>query len=318
MTEKYDVIIIGGGPAGLTAGIYLGRARLRTLILDKGVIGGQMVLSYKVANYPGVETTSGQEIAQTMLRQAKSFGAHVISQAEITKLDISGTRKIVEVEDEGIFEAPAVILAPGGRPRSLGLDSEQGFKGHGISYCATCDGDFFTDKQIVVVGGGNSALEEAVSLTKYASKVTIVHILPEFQAQPYAVAEAMKNEKIEILKQHRVVRFEGEEKLEGVVVEDVETGKVRTIDSEGCFVFIGYVANTEEFKGILEMNNYGEIRANDRLETNVSGVFVAGDSREKKYRQITTAVSDGTIAALSAIEYVQEHSAKDSTLSNAA
>lgn len=306
MTERYDAIILGAGPAGLTAGIYLARARLKPLIIDTGTVGGQMVLSYSVANYPGVEATSGHAIAKTMQRQAKSFGAEIISQATITRLDLSGELKLVEVEDEGTFVAPAAIIAAGGRPRTLGLESEEQFAGMGISYCATCDGDFFTDKPIVVVGGGNSALEEAVSLTKYASKVTVLHILDEFQAQPWAVEEARRNPKVELHTNHEVVRFEGGESLERVVTRDTRTGEVMTVPAEGTFVFIGYEPNTEHLQGVVAMNDRGEIIADEEMRTDVPGVFVAGDARVKRYRQITTAVSDGTIAALAAIEYVNE------------
>lgn len=305
MAESYDVIILGAGPAGLTAGIYLSRARLKPLIIDTGTPGGQMVLTYSVANYPGVESASGREISLTMLRQAKSFGAKVITQATITQLDLSGDVKVVEVEDEGLFEAPVAIIASGGRPRSLGLESEEAFNGRGISYCATCDGDFFTDKSIVVIGGGNSALEEAVSLTKYASKVTVLHILDEFQAQPWAVDEARANPKIELRTGHRVVRFEGSESLEQVVAVDSATGEEEVLSAEGCFIFIGYQPNTEEFRGVVAMNEQGEIITDDQMQTDVPGVFVAGDSRVKRYRQITTAVSDGTIAALAAVEYAE-------------
>jgi len=306
MSTTHDAIVLGAGPAGLTAGIYLARARLRPLIVDTGTVGGQMVLSYSVANYPGVEATSGHEISQTMLRQAKSFGCEVISQADILDLDLEGPIKTIEIDDEGIFTAPSLIIATGGRPRTLGLESETSFTGRGISYCATCDGDFFTDKPIVVVGGGNSALEEAVSLTKYASKVTVLHILDEFQAHPWAVEEAQRNPKVELYRNHRVVRFEGSDQLERVVAEDVERGTRMEVEAEGTFVFIGYEPNTARFRGVLNMNDRGELLTDEDMATNVPGVFVAGDSRVKKYRQITTAVSDGTIAALSAIDYVQQ------------
>jgi thioredoxin reductase (NADPH) len=305
MAERYDVIILGAGPAGLTAGIYLARARLRPLIIDTGTAGGQMVLSYSVANYPGVETSSGREISQTMLRQAKSFGAAVLSQATVTHLDLTGETKSVAVEDEGVFEAPAVILAPGGTPRTIGLESEARFKGQGISYCATCDGDFFTDKPIAVVGGGNSALEEAVSLTKYASKVTVIHELDHFQAQPWIVDEARRNPKIELLMNQQVVDFVGEESLEKVAIRDKASGDERQIDAEGSFIFIGYVPNTAPFAGQVAMNDRSEILADEEMRTNLSGVFVAGDARVKRYRQITTAVADGTIAALAAADFVQ-------------
>jgi thioredoxin reductase (NADPH) len=311
MSQHYDVIILGAGPAGLTAGLYLARNRLKPLIVDTGTVGGQMVLSYSVANYPGVETASGREISQTMARQAKSFGAEIISQAEVTRMDLSGDTKVVEVEDEGVFEAPAVILALGGLPRPLGLESETTFKGRGISYCATCDGDFFTDKPIVVVGGGNSALEEAVSLARYASKVTVVHMLDEWQAQPWAVEEARQNPKVELRKQHRVLRFEGGDSLERVVVVDDQTGAESTITAEGTFVFIGYRPNTDHLEGVIDLNSWGEILTDETMATSVPGVYAAGDARAKRYRQITTAVADGTIAALSASEFVQTQQRTD-------
>jgi len=306
MSEKYDVIVLGAGPAGLTAGIYLSRARVRTLIIDSGTAGGQMVMSYNVANYPGVETTSGWNISQTMLRQAKAFGCKVMTQSPVTGMNLSGEEKWVEVEDEGRFYAHAVITATGGVPRELGMESEQRFMGTGISYCATCDGDFFTDKEIVAIGGGNSALEEAVGLTKYASKVTIVHEFNEFQAQPWIVEEARKNEKIHFLMAQDIIEFTGGENLETVIVASKETGERTVIPAEGCFIFIGYVPNTAVFKGLLDMNERGELIADRRMNTSVPGVFAAGDLREKRFRQITTSVADGTIAALSAIEFLQQ------------
>jgi thioredoxin reductase (NADPH) len=306
MAQRYDVIVLGAGPAGLTAGIYLGRNRLRTLIVDTATAGGQMVLSHQVANYPGVALASGSAISRTMLEQTRHFGSAVISQATITRLELDAPTKLVELEDEGFFEARALILAPGGTPRSLGLDSEQRFKGHGISYCATCDGDFFTGKPIVVVGGGNSALEEAVSLSRYASKVTLVHVLDEFQAQPWAVAEAKRTANVELHTSTRVLRFEGRESLERVVVRNDQTGQTRAIEAEGCFIFIGYEPSTAPIRGLVAHNARGEIVTDDEMRTSLAGVFAAGDARAKKFRQITTAVSDGTIAALSATDYLLE------------
>jgi thioredoxin reductase (NADPH) len=304
MTKSYDVIILGGGPAGLTAGIYLGRARLRTLIVDNGSLGGQMIMSYAVANYPGVLEASGRDIAMTMRDQAKRFGCDIISNAEITSVELSGAKKTVVVDDEGTFSAPAVILATGGIPRTLGIPSEETFNGRGISYCATCDGDFFTGKDVVAIGGGNTAIEEAVALTRYASSVTVVHEFDHFQAHPWAVEEARANPKIRFVMEQDIKEFVGGESLEKVVVAHKRTGEVTEIPASGCFVFIGYVPNTQAFSGQVARNDRGEIPADEGMKTNVPGVFVAGDSREKRYRQITTAVADGTIAALSAIEYV--------------
>jgi len=306
MNNKYDAIVLGAGPAGLTAGIYLSRARLSVLIVDSGTAGGQMVMSYAVANYPGVETTSGWNISQTMLRQAKSFGCKVLTQSPVLSIDLSNELKSVEIEDEGTFYAKAVILATGGVPRELGMKSEQKYKGIGISYCATCDGDFFTGKEVVAIGGGNSALEEAVGLTKYASKVTIVHEFDHFQAQPWIVQEARQNEKIHFLMAQDIIDFTGDEHLEKVIVASKSTGVKTEIPASGCFIFIGYVPNTSIFKGTIDMNDRGEVLTDQFMKTNVPGVYAAGDLREKRYRQITTSTADGTIAALSAIEFLQQ------------
>ena len=277
LPQGYDVIVIGAGAAGLTAGIYLGRARKKTLILDHGTVGGQMILTYAVANYPGVLETSGAAIVHTMRQQAEAVGCKVMGLADIVRMDLTGPEKVIEVDDEGTFTAPAVILATGGVPRRLGLPSEEVFQARGISYCATCDGDFFTDQDIVVIGGGNSALEEAVSLTKYASSVTIIHEFEHFQAQPWAVEEARRNPKVRFLLAQEVLEFVGAGALEGVVTRDKRTGEVVKTPVTGAFLFIGYVPNTAWLEGVVTLN---------------------------ERREITTAVADGTIAALSAIEYL--------------
>jgi thioredoxin reductase (NADPH) len=305
MDTRYDVIVIGAGAAGLTAGIYLARARLRTLIVDHGTVGGQMILTYEVANYPGVEKATGAEIVATMRRQAESFGARVIAHADITRMDLAGRLKVIEVDDEGVFTAPAVILATGGVPRKLGLPSEAEFQGRGISFCATCDGDFFTDQDIVVIGGGNSALEEAVSLTRYARSVTVVHEFDHFQAQPWAVDEAQRNPKIRFLMEQEVRAFAGSERMQSVVVASKRTGEVTEIPATGAFLFIGYLPNTRHLEGLVKLTPRGEIVTDDQLRTDVPGVFAAGDAVAKRYRQITTAVADGTVAALAAAEYVR-------------
>ncbi len=302
----YDTIVVGAGPAGLTAGIYLSRARLKTLILSEGVVGGQMVLTHEIANYPGVESISGYQLANIMKKQAKSFGCQIRSNIKIDKIELEGDIKKFTLSDGNEYTADSVIITSGGRSRTLGVTGEEKFKGKGISYCATCDGDFFTDKEIVVVGGGNSALEEAVSLTKYATKVTIVHQFDHFQAFEHAVAEAKSNPKINFKMESLVTAFYGDEKLDSVDIKNIKTGETENFKTDGTFVFIGYVPNTEFLKGKVEMNQWGEILTEGDMSTSIMGVYAAGDSIAKRFRQVTTAVGDGTIAALAASNYLNE------------
>jgi thioredoxin reductase (NADPH) len=305
MENFYDVIILGGGPAGLTAGIYLSRAKYSVLIVDEGTIGGQVIMSHKIANYPGVEEVTGYRLARTMKQQAMEFGCEILPNTRVTGTELDAAIKSLEVEGGSTYSSRSIIIATGGRPRTLGLESEERFRGKGISYCATCDGDFFRDQDILVVGGGNSALEEAVSLTQYARTVTIAHQFDHFQAYPHAVDEARLNEKITFIMESEVVDFLGGERLEGAAIKNKRTGEKRTIAVSGAFIFIGYVPSSDRFSGIIKLNEYGEILANEALETNLAGVFVAGDVRQKKVRQITTAVSDGSRAAISAIDFLR-------------
>jgi thioredoxin reductase (NADPH) len=303
--EKFDLIIIGAGAAGLTAGIYASRARINTVILNEGVIGGQMVLTEEVANYPGVETTKGYMLANTMKTQAKNFGCKIKSNIKIVGYQLEGKEKTITLEDGRTFTAPAVILTPGGRPRSLNIPGEDKFKGTGISYCATCDGDFFTGKEVIVVGGGNSALEEAVALTNYATKVTIVHQFDHFQAFEHAVKEAESNPKISFIMESELREFIGEKNLEKVTIEHLPTGKRSEMNIDGVFIFVGYLPNTESLRDLVPLNSRNEIVVDSDMKTRIPGVFAAGDCIAKKYRQVTTAVADGTIAALSASEFLR-------------
>jgi thioredoxin reductase (NADPH) len=310
MENYFDVIIIGGGPAGLTAGIYLSRAKLSVLILNEGTAGGQMVLTHEVANYPGIESISGYQLSRNMRKQAESFGCKVKSNIKVTNINLQAELKTVEINKNETYFSKSIILATGGKSRTIGAIGEDKFKGKGISYCATCDGDFFQDKKIIVIGGGNSALEEAVSLTKYASSVTIVHQFDHFQAFESAVTEAKENSKISFIMESEIQEFLGDEKLEKVIIKNMRTGEISAKEIDGVFILIGYVPNTESLKNIITLNNRGEIITNDAMETNVPGVFAAGDSRIKRYRQITTSVSDGTIAALSAVEFIEKNKEK--------
>jgi thioredoxin reductase (NADPH) len=305
MEERFDLMIIGGGAAGLTAGIYASRAKLKTVILNEGAVGGQLVLTEEVANYPGVEPTKGYMLANTMKQQAKSFGCKIKSNVKIEEYNLKDTLKSVKLDDGRIFQANAVILTPGGRPRTLNLPGEDKFKGSGISFCATCDGDFFTGKEVIVVGGGNSALEEAVALTSFATKVTIVHQFDHFQAFEHAVEQAKKNPKIEFLLESELREFIGDESLKKVTIENMATGEMSEMDIDGVFIFAGYLPNTEPLTDQIQLSDRNEIITDSEMKTNIPGVFAAGDCIVKKYRQVSTAVADGTIAALSAAEIIR-------------
>jgi thioredoxin reductase (NADPH) len=311
MDDIFDVMILGAGAAGLTAGIYTSRAKLSTLILNEGPVGGQMVLTNEVANYPGVETTSGYQVANIMKKQAKEFGSRIKSNVKIIEYQLESEIKKVILDDGRTFQAYSVILAPGGKPRALNIPGEDTFRGSGISYCATCDGEFFTNKEIVVVGGGNSALEEAVSLTKYATKVTLVHQFDHFQAFEHAIVEAQSNPKIRFIMESSLLSFNGKNNLESVTIKNNKSGEIFNYPAHGAFIFIGYLPNTQSIKDLVKTNDRNEIITNEDLQTSITGVFAAGDSIVKKYRQITTAVSDGTIAALGAAEYITKIKKED-------
>ena len=311
LDNHYDAIVVGAGPAGLTAGIYLSRSRLKTLIVNEGTVGGQMVLTHEIANYPGVESISGYQLSNIMKKQAKNFGCVIKSNTVITQLQIEGKLKQITLDDGVSYTADAIIFTPGGRSRTLNIKGENRLKGRGISYCATCDGDFFTDKEIVVVGGGNSALEEAVSLTKYASKVTIVHQFDQFQAFEHAIEEAKNHPKINFIMESTLSAYYGEDKIESVDIKNLSTGEVRNFKTDGVFIFIGYLPNTEFLKDKIALNASNEIIVNNDMATNVEGVYAAGDSTAKRYRQVTTAVADGTIAALAASNYIHQLKTKN-------
>lgn len=313
-TAHYDAIVIGAGPAGLTAGIYLARARVKVLVIDQGIAGGQMVLTHEIANYPGVESISGYQLSDIMKKQALNFGCEIKTNVTVRSIDLDGDIKRIGLDNGVIFTSEVIILSPGGRPRTLGVKGEDEFKGRGISYCATCDGDFFTDKEIIVIGGGNSALEEAVSLTKYARKVTIVHQLDHFQAFEYAVEEAKSNPKISFLLESVVDAFYGSEKIETAAIRSLRTGETSNYRIDGAFIFIGYTPNTEFLKSKVEINKWGEIITKNDMSTNIAGIYAAGDSTAKRFRQVTTAVGDGTIAALSASQYLNELKIKQKQL----
>lgn len=308
MQTNFDAIILGGGPAGLTAGLYMARSKASVLIVDSGIPGGQTILTHEIANYPGIESTSGYMLASTMKKQAESFGCTIKSNVQVRDVVLSGKEKSLSLSNGDTFTSKVMILATGGRSKMIGAKGENEFKGRGISYCATCDGDFFQDKEIIVVGGGNSALEEAVSLTKYASKVTIVHMLDHWQAFDYAVEEMESNEKIDYILNSRILEFRGSENLNEVLLENTKEGSKEWRKIDGVFIFIGYEANTDFIHDKeVKLNERKEILVDADMQTNIEGVYAAGDALQKKYRQVTTAVADGTIAALSALDYIHRN-----------
>jgi thioredoxin reductase (NADPH) len=307
MNTRYDLIIVGAGPAGLAAAIYAARARLRTLVVDESVAGGQVKTTHKVSNYPGFpEDIKGTDLAKAFATQAERFGATIRRAIEITAHDFTGPVKTLELDEEETVEAPAVIVATGARPRDLGIPGESKFKGRGISYCATCDGAYFEGKDIHVIGGGNSAVEESLFLTQFARSVTIIHQFDHFQAEAATTEEALHNPKIKVIWDSEPRAFTGESGLQALTIEDVKT-KVRTeLKTDGVFVFIGYVPRTDLVKGLVPLNKWGYVETAEDMSTPVPGVYVAGDLRSKTFRQITTAVADGTIAALAAQKYVKQ------------
>ncbi|MDY0236487.1 MAG: thioredoxin-disulfide reductase [Gudongella sp.] len=307
----YDLIIIGSGPAGLSAGLYAARARMNTLIIEKEAAGGQIATTDEVANYPGsIEHATGPSLVHRMVEQAESFGAKTVSDT-IESVDFSGKVKILKGEKEE-YQAKAVILATGAVPKHIGCPGEKELTGRGISYCATCDGAFFEDLEVYVIGGGDSAVEEAMFLTKFARKVTIVHRRDELRAAKSIQEKAFANPKMDFLWDSVITEVKGDGLLESMLVKNVKTNEVTEIFADeddgtfGIFVFIGYDPANKLFEGLVNMEK-GYIITDDNMKTNVDGVFAAGDNRVKSLRQVVTAVSDGAIAAIQAEKYIDNN-----------
>jgi len=310
MNAMYDVIIIGAGPAGLSAGLYAARARMNTLILEKDKPGGQIVTTAEVANYPGsIPDATGPSLVARMVEQCEEFGAERKKEGVIS-LDMTGKIKIVRTENTE-YQAKSIIIATGAVPRKLDCPGEKELTGKGISYCATCDGDFFTDLEIFCIGGGDTALEEAMYLTKFARKVTLVHRREEFRAAKSIVDKVMKHPKIEIIWNAVVEEVKGDGLLESVVFKNVVTGETweRVADEDdgtmGVFVFVGYLPHSQLFDGV-DKDKTGYIITDDDMRTNIPGVYAAGDIRVKSLRQVITASADGAIAAVQAEKYIED------------
>jgi thioredoxin reductase (NADPH) len=308
MDKIYDVLIIGAGPAGLSAAIYAGRSRLSALLIEKDADGGQIVVTHEIENYPGgMEHESGPSLVARMVAQVKQFGADRVSDT-IIDVNFDGDIKTITGQN-GTYKGKHVIIASGAQPRPIGCPGEKEFIGKGVSYCATCDANFFEDFEVFVVGGGDSAVEEAMYLTKFARKVTIIHRRDELRAAKSIQEKAFANPKLEFMWDSTVEELKGDGLLQSMVVKNIKTGEIREIHADeedgtfGVFVFVGLIPNSTIFEGKIKMDG-GYIPTDEDMRTNVPGIYAAGDIRVKNLRQVVTAAADGAIAAVSAEKYL--------------
>lgn len=299
-----DLIIIGAGPAGLTAGLYAARARLKTVLLEKLSPGGQVLLTDWIENYPGFpEGISGFELMDRMKRQAERFDL-IIENQEVSRLELSPQKKVV-VTDKGNLETKALILTVGATPRKLGIEGEEALTGKGISYCATCDGPFYRDQEVALIGGGDTAVEEALFLTRFAAKIHLIHRRDELRATKLLRERAMEQEKIHIIWDTVPTRIVGGTEVKGIDLKNVKTGKLAHLPVMGVFIFVGYIPNNELVKGQLDLDELGFVKTNNDMQTSVPGVFAAGDIRTKILRQVATAVGEGATAAFAVERYLE-------------
>lgn len=298
MVSEYDVAILGGGPAGLTAGIYLGQAKIKTVLIDPALPGGYMGITHQVSNYPGFEQPQpGFMLAHYMSEQAKHTGINFKVAVDISSVDL--VKKEIVIDKLETIKAKKIIIATGTTPNTMNAPGEKEYKGKGISYCATCDAKYFVDKEVTVIGGGNSAVEEALFITKFASKITMIHQFDKLTANQTAIEELQKNERITVMYEHEPRKFEKRGDKMVTFVEDLKTKELKELETDGVFVFIGFKSNVSILGDTLpELDNWGYIKTNEDRQTSLPGIYAVGDIISKKYRQITTAVADGTIAAM--------------------
>jgi thioredoxin reductase (NADPH) len=303
-TESNEVIIIGGGPGGLTAGLYTSRARLSTLLIESALFGGQMTTTELIENYPGFpQGVSGDELSRLMEEQAKRFGMETVTQ-EVVKVSLEGDIKVVQTY-ESTYRCEALIIGTGTEYRKLGVPGEKEFAGKGVSYCATCDGAFFRDSQSVVVGGGDSALTEALFLTKFAKELTIIHRRDALRGTKIYQERVLANPKIKFLWNSIVQEIKGDSMVRSIIAKNVKTGEIKEFETEGVFLFVGLVPRTQFLKGVVQMDEGGYILTNEHCETSAKGIFAVGDCRKKLLRQIATAVGDGATAAFAAEKFLE-------------
>ncbi len=303
--KDYDVIIIGGGPAGLTAGIYSARSGLKTLLIEKIAVGGQIFLSDLIENYPGVETASGPDLIAIMENQAKKFGVDFVFE-EVVDIKVKDKKFSVQTSSENEYSGFAVIIATGARYKELGVPGEAKFKGRGISNCATCDGAFYKNMDVAVVGGGDTAIQEAIYLTKFAKTVYVIHRRDKLRATKILQDNAFKNPKIKFIFDSVVEEILGNKNVEGVKIKNLKTNEIKTIQVSGVFVFIGLIPNTDFLKKIIELDEQGYIKTDTEMKTSKSGIWACGDCVQKKLRQVVTAAGDGALAAFDAMHYIEE------------
>ena len=298
IVSEYDVAILGGGPAGLTAGIYLGQAKIKTVLIDPALPGGYMGITHQVSNYPGFDQPQpGFMLAHYMSEQAKHSGIDFKVAVDVTSVDL--LKKEIVIDQLETIRAKKIIIATGTTPNTMNAPGESDFKGKGISYCATCDAKYFVDKEVTVIGGGNSAVEEALFITKFAKKITMIHQFDKLTANQTAIETLQANEKISVMYEHEPRKFEKRGDKMITTLENLKTKEISTLESDGVFVFIGFKSNVSVLGDTLpKMNNWGYIIVDEDMKTSIPDVFAVGDIISKKYRQITTAVADGTIAAI--------------------
>ena len=303
MNDQFDLIIIGGGPGGLTAGLYGARANLKTLVLERYLPGGQLANTELVEDYPGFESILGPDLAAKMEAHARHFGMD-IKTSGVTGIRCDGDERIVETDD-GAYRTRAVIVATGGSPVLLGVPGEKEFAGKGVSYCAICDGAFFRNQVIAVVGGGDAAVEEAGFLTKYGSKVYIIHRRAKFRAQKIIQTRAFENPKIEVIWDTVVTAIQGKDKVERLVLKHAQTGRQSELEVGAVFVFIGFHPNNSILPAGVKLDENGYILTDTHMQTSIPGIFAVGDVRQQLARQVTNAVGDGTTAAIAADKYIE-------------
>ena len=301
--EKYDVIVIGAGPGGMTSALYASRANLSVLMIDRGIYGGQMNNTAEIENYPGFKSILGPDLAKNMYESSTNFGAKY-EYGTVESIEDKGTSKIVNT-DQGSYETSSVIIGTGSQYRKLGVPGEDEYGGRGVSYCAVCDGAFFKNREVVVVGGGDSAISEALYLAGLASKVTVIHRRDQLRAQKVIQDRAFANDKIEFIWDTNVTEVIGDDmKVTGVKTVNNKTNEESVVDASGVFIYVGNNPMTEAFANLNITDEKGWIKTNERMETAIDGVFAIGDVRQKELRQVTTAVGDGGIAGQNAFEYV--------------